>query len=88
MKKVKDTSYLEFGRTLVLLKDVLTAIDRVMDGGPEISVKLMAKAYEVIDRNEKVANDYIEYQVNYLMDKAKDKIPSPFDKWEDSKTYD
>ena len=88
--KPKEASYLEFGRAVVVLKDILASIDRVMDGGPDIDIKLLTKAYELVDRNEKAANDYINYQVNYMMDKAskKDVIPPPFDTWEDSKKYD
>ena len=88
--KPKEASYLEFGRAIVVLKDVLSAIDKVMDGGPDIEVKLLAKAYEVVDRNEKAANDYINYQVNYMMEKTSKKgvVPPPFDTWEDSKKYD
>tara|TARA_Y100000310_G_C20122821_1_gene552254 strand:+ start:299 stop:550 length:252 start_codon:yes stop_codon:yes gene_type:complete len=80
---------LEFGKTLCLLKKILDQVEsEVTDGN--VDTKLVVKGYEIIHRNEKYANDYINYIVNYTMEKSSKKgvIPSPFDKWEDSKKYD
>ena len=77
-------SNLEFGKTLCLLKTILDEIENNVDP------KLVAKGYELLKKNEKSANDYINYMTNYTMEKSSKKgaIPSPFDKWEDSKKYD
>ena len=82
---------LEFDKTLCLLKALLNELeDSELSTISEALPKLIAKAYELLDRNEKEANDYIDYMVNYTMEKASKKgtIPPPFDKWEDSKKYD
>ena len=80
---------LEFGRTLLLLKEVLDQVESEETDG-NVETKLVVKGYEIIHRNEKAANDYIEYQVNYMNEKLSKKgtISSPFDEWEDSKQYD
>ena len=83
--------HLEFGRTLCLLKDILVQLESEETDG-NVEPKLVAKAYEIIDRNEKTANDYIEYTVNYMNEKLSKKgtIPFPFDEedaWEESGFY-
>jgi len=82
---------LEFGKTLCLLKTLLNELeDSELSTISQTLPKLIAKAYELLDRNEKEANDYIDYMVNYTMEKASKKgtLPPPFDTWEDSKKYD
>ena len=89
---------LEFGKTLCLVKELLMALERARNPGEESHQKsnpmddmnLMSKAYTLLDKNEKEANEYIAYMVNYTMEKASKKgaIPPPFNEWEDSKEYD
>ena len=80
--------HLEFGRTLLLLKEVLDQVESEMTDG-NVDTKLVVRGYEIIHRNEKAANDYIEYQVNYMNEKLskKGKVPPPFDTWPDSNFY-
>ena len=80
---------LEFGRTLLLLKEILDQVESKETDG-NVETKLVVKGYEIIHRNEKAANDYIEYQVNYMNEQLskKGKVPPPFDTWEDGKQYD
>ena len=72
-----------------MIQELVMAINRMMDGKEDtVSVKLLAKAYDILDRNEATANEYINYQVNYTVNKAlKSKVPPPFDEWEDSKDH-
>jgi hypothetical protein len=92
--------HLEFGRTLVMVRSLLMALERTRnpldvkyDGefDPMDDINLMSKAYELLDRNELTANAYIEYQVNHMNEKLlrkKGTVPPPFDTWEDSKKHD
>ena len=72
----------EFGKTLVLLKEICNC-----DSSKELP-KLHAQAFELIERNHNIANEYILYQANYYSDQKKNKVPPPFDQWKDSKNHD